>query len=434
MVKGINILLLSMTMLHTGTASPRFSGYVENTTAIYNDEEHTWTDVASGRLEGSWDYKDRGGVELHGIVTAALQPLDPFMLMHDSSVTNRIIAGGLDDFLTASLSSLDTSSLTWKNIDDLLVRLSESSRNASDLEPFIRHLPYTSFYPRNSIILDRALVKFYFKRVDLFIGRQMIGWGTGYAWNPTDVWNKKNPTDPTAPKTGINALRAEIPLGDLSGLSLVLSPGTGIDQTSGGARLKGTIGGYDISLSLIRMYTPDAALLGLPERVMLGGDAAGQIGDIGVFAEAALVNPRSEHRKYTDTDRLYAQTDIGCYYTFENGLYLIGEYYFNRLGAADRNNYDLTHLLHLLNGDMAGMGRHYGFAGLTKDFLRYWQIVFYVLGNIGDRSAMLLPSIEYSHTENIAVKLGGSFGIGDERTTEFGGVHHSGMLTVTGYF
>ena len=415
-------------------ADMSLSGYVENTTALYNDKEHTWTDVAAARIEGGWTYKDRGGIELHAIASAALQPLDPFMLMDDSSVTNRIIAQSIDAFSTAALQAIDTSSLTWRNVSDLLTQLSQAPKNGAELDPLIRHLPYTSIYPRNSVILDRALVKLYFRRMDLFIGRQTIGWGTGYAWNPTDVWNKKNPADPAAPKAGVNALRAEIPFGPLSGLSLVLSPGTGIDQTGGGARLKGSIAGYDLSLSLVRMHSADAALLGLPERLILGGDLAGQVGDAGVFAEAAVVNPRRTGERYTDSDRLYAQTDIGCYYTFENGLYFIAEYHFNRLGAAEKKDYRLQHLLHLLNGDMAGLGRHYGFAGFTKDFLRYWQMACYALGNMSDRSVMLLPSVEYSHTENITIKLGGSFGIGDVRTSEFGGVHHSAMLTATGYF
>jgi hypothetical protein len=427
-------LLLAGVLYISATAAPQFSGYVENTSAVYTDEEHTWTDVASARLEGAWDYDDRGGIELHGIVSAVLQPLDPFMLMDDSSAANRIVMDFISTTLEGVITSVPDTSIAAAGISDLLALFYESDENGMDLDPFIRHLPYSSFYPRNSVILDRAVVKLFFKHFDLFIGRQMIGWGTGYAWNPTDVWNKKNPADPNAPKVGINALRAEIPLGDLSGLSLVVSPGTGIDQTSGGLRLKGSVAGYDLSISCMRIHSADAALFGLPERVMLGGDLAGQIGDIGVFAEAALVNPRYEDQKYTDTDRLYAQTDVGCYYTFENGLYLIGEYYFNRLGAEERKNYTLKHLLYTMNGDMAGMGRHYGFAGLTKDFLRYWLFSFYALENISDRSVMLIPSLEYSHSDNIVIKIGGNIGIGDKRETEFGGVFSSGFLTVTGYY
>lgn len=423
-------MLLFCILIFNLDAESQLSGYIENTTSIYNDNEHIWTDMASACLEGAWNYDSRGGIELHGLASAALQPLDPFMLMDDSSVTNRIIF----NTLTGSLAAIDTTSLTGRNINDLLTQLSQSSERMDDIESFIRHLPYSSFYPRNSFVLDRALVKLYFKKFDLYIGRQMIGWGTGYAWNPTDIWNRKNPADPTAPKVGVNAMRIEIPFGDVSGLSLVVSPGTGLDQTSGGARVKGTISGYDISVSLIRSYTADAVLFGLPERIILGGDAAGQIGDIGVFAEATLINPCGKNQKYTDTDRLYVQTDIGCYYTFENGLYFITEYYFNRLGAQDRKDYNLTHLLHMLNGDMAGIGQHYGFAGITKDIFRYWLVSGYALVNISDRSVMLLPSIEYSHTENIIIKLGGSFAIGDIRESEFGGVYHSGMVTATGYF
>ncbi|MBN1758926.1 MAG: hypothetical protein JW863_11440 [Chitinispirillaceae bacterium] len=427
------VLTVSTIALSAG-AQPQFTGYVENTTAMYTDDDHTWTDIASARLEGAWEYGDRGGIELHGIVSAALQPLDPFMLMDDSSVTNRIVYGALEGFINTSLGSIDTNSVTWTNINDLMAQFYGMDGGSFDLDAFIRHLPYSTLYPRTSVLLDRAVVKLFFKSVDFFIGRQMIGWGTGYAWNPTDVWNKKNPADPTAPKVGINAIRAEIPLGDLSGLSLVVSPGTALDQTSAGLRCKGNITGYDLSLSATRIHTADAALFGLPERMILGGDLAGQIGNVGVFAELALTNPRKEGQRYTDTDRLYLQTDIGGYYTFENGLYLMAEYYFNRLGADNRNNYSLDHLLYLMNGEMAGMGQHYVFGGMSKEFFRYWTLAINALGNITDHSAMVLPSLEYSHSDNLTVKLGGSIGVGDVRKSEFGGVYSSGMLTVSGYF
>lgn len=426
----IYFLLLSGFFFYT---SSEFSGYVENTTAVYNNKDITFTDVATARVEYKLDYEKKGGVEIYTIINATLQPLDPFFLMEDSSVTNRIIFNTLNNTFYSYLYSLDTSSLTWKNINDLMLQLSGRS-NSLNLENFTRHLPYTSFYPKNSIVLDRALVKLYLKYVDFFIGRQTIGWGTGYAFNPTDVWNKKNPADPNAPKVGVNALRAEIPLGNLSSLSIVASAGTDVKRSSGGLRFKSNLGGYDYSLSFTRSYSPDAFLLGLPERIILGADFSGEIKGIGVFGEAAAVNPKFEGKRYTNFDSIYFQTDIGFYYTFENGLYIIAEYYFNQLGAKDKKDYNLKHLLYLLNGDMSGMGRHYGFGGITKEFLRYWKVELFALGNLTDRSVMVLPSVEYMHNENLSIKLGASVSFGDSYYTEFGGVYDCLMLSISGFF
>jgi|GEM_PF-1462000 len=424
--------ILAAFVCSAAEATPAFSGYVENITALYGDSHNSWTDAASARLEGSWTYSDRGGVELHGIVTAALKPVDPFMLLDDSSTINRIVLRALEEGMAGFVDAQD--SAMQDEIYSMLEQISSIKRGGLELDPIIRHLPYCTFYPRNSLVLDRALVKLYFRSFDLFIGRQTIGWGTGYAWNPTDIWNRKNPADPTAPKSGVNALRAEIPLGSNAGVSLVISPGSGIDQTSAGGRVKWNLAGYDLSLSLGRMHTDDDALMGLPEKLFFGCDMAGQIGEIGVFAEAAIVKQRYDNERYLSRERIYAQTDAGCYYTFENGLYVMAEYYFNRLGADSPGDYDLRSLLHLLNGDMAGLGRHYGFAGFTKELFDYWNLSFNVLGNITDRSVMLLPSMEYVHSENISVTLGGNIGIGDERRTEFGGPYSNVMLTVTGFF
>ncbi|MCX7725273.1 MAG: hypothetical protein N2053_00340 [Chitinispirillaceae bacterium] len=432
-MKKISILFFLLVCRISSFASSDFSGYIENTTAIYNNKELSFTDVASARIEYSLEYEKRGGIELYSILSAALQPLDPFFLMEDSSVTNRIIFNTLNTTLSSYLYSLDTASLTYKNINDLMVQLAGKS-NTINIENFVRHLPYTSLYPKNSIVLDRALVKLYLKYVDLFIGRQTIGWGTGYAFNPTDVWNKKNPVDPNAPKVGINAVRAEIPIGNLSSLSMVASVGTNIKTSSGGLRLKSNLKSYDYSLSFMRVYTPDAFILGLPERVILGVDFSGEIKGVGIFGEAAAINPHFEGKRYTNIDSLYFQTDIGFYYTFKNGLYIIAEYYFNNLGAKDKKDYNLRHFLYLLNGDMSGMGRHYGFAGITKDFLRYWKIELFALGNLTDRSVMILPSVEYMHNENISIKIGASISVGDSYSTEFGGVYDCLMFSITGFF
>lgn len=424
-------LLLTLAVAAAAMEKPRLGGYVENVTSVQGDDYYTISDIANLRLEGSWDYGTRGGVEAHLIVNAALQPLDIFAAFRDSSVMNRVV-----------LELLSPYAMIGQGVADAEMRMLDSATAMSlstimqdvDTENFLRYLPYSSMYPRDRVTLDRALIKLYFKPFDLFIGRQMIGWGTGYGWNPTDVWNVKNPADPTAPKLGVNAIRAEIPFGAVSGLSIVVSPGPDIDHTSGGFRLKGHLGGFDLSVSGSRLMTADHALFGLPSQIIAGADMAGEIGDVGVWLEGAVINPVYLGGDYTDFDSLYAQIDAGLNYTFENGLYVMGEYYYNGLGKWRPEEYGAFDLLHLFAGDMAGLGQHYAMLGVTKDLFDDFMFELFALGNLSDQSFLVLPGLEYAFHDNIALKVGAQLSIGDREKSEYGALYHSGYLKVTGWF
>ncbi len=415
------VLVVSIVVAATwALEKPQLGGYVENVTSAQSDSTYTISDIATLRLEGSWDFGTRGGVETHLILSAALQPLDMFAAFREGSVMERLasqlVAGvtlGLDTGTAAQLNAL---------------------MDADDTDGFLRYLPYSSMYPRDRLRLDRALVKLYFKPFDLYIGRQMVAWGTGYGWNPTDVWNVKNPADPNAPKLGVNALRAEIPFGAASGLSLVVTPGPDLDHTSGGMRIKGHLGRFDLSLSGMRVMTADHSLLGRPVRIMAGADMAGEIGDIGVWAEGVVVNPTYLGGDYTNFDSLYVQADAGLNYTFDNGLFIMAEYYYNGLGSWRPEDYDTFDLFSLFAGDMPGLGQHYGMIGATKDLFDDWMVELFCLGNLTDLSFLLLPSVEYSFHQNIALMLGAQVSIGDREESEYGSLYHSGYLKVTGWF
>ncbi len=419
-----------------GTDNLRFGGYVENGTSVMLADEESISDAASVRLEGDWDFGKRGAIETHVLLSAALQPLDPSIAFRRNSFLADIMDELEQGLMAEAADVLGQEPVDTNEVDSAQLR--EQARlqrkRRKQVDNLLTYLPYTSFYPVDRVLLDRALLKLYFEGADLYIGRQTIAWGTGYAFNPTDIWNRKNPLDPTAPKVGVNALRAEIPLGMLSGISLVLAPGPDFDHTSGGMRLKGNLGGFDLSISGMRIMNADRELLGLPEKWAIGADMAGQIGDVGVWTEAAVNNPVYDGMSYTDLDSLYVQADAGADYTFEWGTYVMLEYYYNGPGRGDPDDYGVRDLLYVFTGETAGFGRHYLMAGTRHTFGNYYRVSGFVLGNISDRSAMLLPSIAYDFSDNMTIELSSQIGIGDKKRTEFGAVFGNLMLTVTGYF
>ncbi len=393
-------------------------GYIENGTTLLADDDGSFLDTATLRLEGSCSFGNRGAIETSVILSASKQPFDLTTGYRDGS------------FFESSIWELAVGEeiLQDSTFQELL------ALETPALEKYMRHLPYSSFYPSERLILDRAMVKLYFDAFDLYAGRQIVAWGTGYGFNPTDIWNKKNPADPKAPKTGVSAVRAEIPLGGMSGLTLVASPGTDLEHTGAGFRLKGNAGRFDMSICGMRTLDADDELLGLPEKLIGGFDMAGQIGEVGVWMEAAATNPKRSGKGYFDLDEAYLQLDAGFDYTFEGGLYVLSEYYLNGLGKKSSGEYGGLDLLRLFGGDMAGFGRHYALAGASREAAERFILSGFVLGNLTDDSFMLLPSVEYLFLDDITVKLDGSLTFGDRQTSEFGALHHSLTLTFTGYF
>ena len=154
--------------------------------------------------------------------------------------------------------------------------------------------------------LDNAYIKMAFKRFDLTVGKQQISLGTGYVWNPTDVFNIKDPLDPTYEQPGHNAIRVDVPIGSNYTFTTLYSPD---DEWKNSAKLiqfKGRISHFDYSLIAIEKlwrfhdYTQfdfaNMNFLELPEkRQLLGGSTAGELLGIGVWSEYGY--NKMEHSK-----------------------------------------------------------------------------------------------------------------------------------------
>ncbi|EWS59339.1 hypothetical protein Y694_02833 [Methylibium sp. T29-B] len=118
--------------------------------------------------------------------------------------------------------------------------------------------------------------------VDLKLGRQRIAWGTGRFWSPLDILN---PISPLAlereERVGVDAALLEAKLGPLSRASLVFAPAPDRGSPSRAVQWHGNAAGVDVSLLAGRLRGLD----------IVGADVASQIGDAGIRAEAARVDP-----------------------------------------------------------------------------------------------------------------------------------------------
>jgi len=292
---------------------------------------------------------------------------------------------------------------------------------------FFDFLPYDSVQIENGAIysmpvsisdtlyLENLYARLNFTKFDLTIGRQPISLGTGYAWNPLDIFNRKDLLDPTYEQPGVDAVRLEIPLGDRAGVDLIAAQEDSTKDYTKMIQFKTGIGYFDFTINYARYFHlfPYWRVMDImtthTTSNFYGGSFVGQIGEFGVWGESI----RSSEFIFG-----YTEYVIGSDHTFDNGVYIMAEYFHNTLGATNKE-LSFYNYFHSYSGDSKSLMQNYLFA-LTmftvNDFISGSLMVF---GNLDDGSFSIVPQIEWSAFENISISLFMSQSFGDD-DTEFG--------------
>lgn len=261
--------------------------------------------------------------------------------------------------------------------------------------------------------LFRAFATAYLGPSQLTVGRQRIAWGTGFAWNPTDLFNPFNPAAiELDEKAGVDAAYLAVPLGALSRFEVAVAPGRVRAEASAAVRASTHVGEYDL-----------AAMAGVfREDVVVGGDFAGYVGNAGFRGEAA----------YTFAERGddYLRAILNADYTFAGGYYVLAEVYFNGSGTRDRGAYDLAALL---DGRTFNLAKDYAAVSVGHAFTPLLAGSLYGLANLDDQSALAGPALAYSLRENLDVSAATYLFLG-EAGTEFGAQRNVYFASIQVYF
>jgi len=244
-----------------------------------------------------------------------------------------------------------------------------------------------------TIDLDRAYVNLYFKGFDLSIGKQRAAMGVSYLWAPLDIFNRVNILEPKEEKPGVNAFKVYIPLGTYSSITGVFSPEDDFSSSKSGLRAQTQALGIDMALTVIRSGPTDTSVYGLDFR---GENFIGWWIEAGYF-----VSPVNKDKKIV----------LGFDYTFplKKGLYWLNEFYWDTSGEKDSSNYDYQGLI---SGERFTLGQKYFFSMLRYAFTAFLSGTFNYIGNWGDGSYILNPTIQYEITQNIMVSAGLYFPLG----------------------
>ncbi len=254
--------------------------------------------------------------------------------------------------------------------------------------------------------LDNAYIKLSFKSFDLTVGKQQISLGTGYVWNPTDVFNINKLFDPTYEQPGHNSLRLDIPLGSMYTLTTLFSPEDTWKNSAKLIQIKGRISHFDYSLIGIETvwrfhdYTQfdfvNMNFLELPgKRKLLGASTAGELLGLGVWAEYAY--------NWMDNSEDFYELVVGTDYTFNFQTHMMIEYYRNTLGKTDYEQYNLNDWMRMIALEQKAISRDQIYIFIQHPATDLLSVGISTIYSISDNSFALVPTLNYSLSDNVEV-------------------------------
>lgn len=320
-------------------------------------------------------------------------------------------------------------------------------------DPTLDLPPATSLlrYPLdNHVYLQELFATLHLPHVKVRIGRHKLYTGTGYAFNPIDLFNRKDPLDPTYEVDGIDALSLSVDLPAEVELQAVAKLGARLDLSDYLGRVRVSVAGWDLALQYthhlrhridwIAVTSPRgvaALTLGAPldsfERQfrwhLIAGEVAGELFGIGVHAEGgyAFIEAKGDPGSLAHAAQDHERFLVGLDYTFDNQLYVIAEYM--RIGQGRQRNadIDLNDRLGMFTGETLAIGSDTLFAGASYPITELWELALYGIVNLDDPSTMVTPWVRAGLYENVSLSMSGVIPIGDG-TGQLGQVGPGGFV------
>lgn len=231
-------------------------------------------------------------------------------------------------------------------------------------------------------------------------GLQKLSFGVGRIWNPTDLFNPKNPLALEPDEVyGAFSMAYTYSPSDFSQISAVVA-----QRADSSFKYAGRVKGYteyaDMALSCVS--ADDMEMVGYE----IEGELAGS--GIGLRSEGGWLDDKLLGRRYF-------QGIIGIDYGFENSLILVGEW------LHTNHTFKEEISLALPSGSRQNLVRSHDYAAISAGY----QIdpllhgSFAGIVNVEDRSYYLSPSLRYSLKDDMLLSVGAMMH-GGERGSEFG--------------
>jgi len=317
----------------------------------------------------------------------------------------------------------------------------------------------------NEDYLDNANAKFSLKYADITAGKQQLSMGSGYAWNPTDIFNKKDITDPTYEQPGHNALRFDIPLGGRINTLAIYAPTEDWKYTDLLFKIKLHLFRFDFAMLAAQKhwtYTDSRVLDPIAlnfyqvktKRQLLGYDVVGELLGAGIWSEFVYnqvdVSNKSKNLyniAFSELQKISAKPHksmliekdfyeilFGLDYTFDFQTYIMLEYYRNTQGKSDKNSYTFNDWMQYLSAERRAISRHQMYFFVQHPLTDLINLGSSFIFSINDNSIAVIPMITYNIFENVDITAFGNLYIGEEGTVYSPDFGNGGMLRARVYF
>ncbi len=283
--------------------------------------------------------------------------------------------------------------------------------------------------------LDNAYLRMTFPAFDLTVGKQQISLGSGYVWNPVDVFNVKDIVDPTYEQPGHNAIRVDCPIGSNVTGTLLYSPDDDFQHSAKMALFKMNLGRFDVSLLgietywILNHYDPVSVplCLILPEkRRMLGFNLEGELLGIGLYAEGGL--------NQMETSNDFEEWIVGMNYTFDFQTYLLCEFYRNTLGKTDHTEYNMNDWMRYYASEQKAISQDQLYVMLQHPVTDLLSFAFSSIVSVSDGSAVFIPMVEYNLSQNVDITAIVNFSAGENGKAYSMDYGNGGLLRARVYF
>jgi len=255
--------------------------------------------------------------------------------------------------------------------------------------------------------LDRLNLRWSKDRLDLILGRQPVNLATTFYFSPNDFFA------PFAAqafyrvyKPGVDAIRAEVRLGDLSQLSLINVFGYDQDpdsDTGWSSRPTGNRSSYIGRVSTVFRDFEWSLLAGLvSDSEVIGGSLQGELFRwFGIRAEGNVSNPDDPLQKTA------TEISVGLEHHWENSLDVRLEYFYHGSGLGEDYRYAALGVAPKAE-NINYLGRHYTALGVGYEFSPLLNGQMALITNLEDNSSLCSFNVVYSlsNESELAVNLG----------------------------
>lgn len=290
---------------------------------------------------------------------------------------------------------------------------------------------------KDDLFVQEAFGTLYSDHFRLRVGRHKFYTGTGYAYNPIDLFNLKDPLDPTYETNGIDALLLTLDLPRQTQLQGLVRYNDRFSTSDYLARLKTHISRWDAVLQYTRYLkeridwealNTEAALVEMMQGSsindytrkfywhLFAAEFSGEVLGFGVYGEGGYVFIDKPNAVGTleDAAKDHERLLLGVDRTFEFQLYFLIEYLRIGQGRTDSGNITLNDRMAYFNGEILSIDQDTLFIGVSYPLTDLLEGSLYAIVGLNDSNTILNPWLIYDLRPGLKLSLSANVPLGDE--------------------